>query len=786
MQTKVLRYNKGREENGISILFVVSFFLFSCFVSFFLTGCGGGGSSGDSGGNIGANQVPVADFTVTPNLGIAPLAVNFDASRSKDPDGIIINYEWDFEDDGKIDYAGPGAVAAFWTYDTPGQKIACLRVTDDKGGVDEIRNGIVVFSAWEMTNGPYRGSVASLAVDPQNASRIFVALGRGGFFLSEDGGLSWNHIEGPFMNSRPIAVAISSTEPEIIYIGTEIHGVYKSTDGGNSWIQVSSGLPPYLDGYQPVAKISIDPTTSNVAYALIWEGYYIYKTENGGQSWFQVFDGTLISDAFIGLVINSTNPDTIYASCFYQTGVWKSENGGDTWIQKNIGLPAHTGGYFQTRRLGIDPNNPDQVYVGMFDYGLYTTDNGGESWYWAEIFPGPSRRTIKSISIDPTNSLILYVGLSCPDDISKQGLWKTEDGGASWEPLPYFEGMIPSLVKIAPSDSSTVFVRTEKNDLYKRSGGDDKWEKIDKGLVDVAVNAISNILPFDNTIYAGTESDGVFVTTDGGSDWIQINNDLAQLASPLYIAALAVDPNYSQRVYVGTYDDGVFFTNDAGETWIDRNTPDLNKYVRAIAIYPANSEVLYVGTRGGVFKTENGGLAWVGKNTGLTDPWVRCLAIDPTNSLVLYAGTGYQGESGGVFKTTNGGEMWEDVSTGLPNKPVRSLAIYPIDNQIVYAAFKGEGVYLTQDGGENWVQKNNGLTSTNVVSLTISQQNDKIAYAGTEDEGVFITIDGGDNWVQIDKGLTSDLNRCINAIAVAPDDETAYAGTGCGVFKAYK
>jgi len=648
--------------------------------------------------------------------------------------------------------------------------------------------GPALFSGWEMTNGPYRGSIASLAVDPKNPSRIFVALGRGGFFLSEDGGLNWAHIEGPFLNSRPIAVAISSIKPEIIYVGTEIHGVYKSTDGGNSWIEVSSGLPRYLDGYQPVVKISIDPTTSDVAYALIWDGYYVYKTENGGQSWFLVFNGKLISDAFIDLIINSTTSDTIYASCFYQTGVWKSEYGGegDTWIQKNNGLRAHTGGYFQTRSLGIDPSNPDQVYVGMFDYGLYRTDNGGESWYWAEIFPGPSPRTIKSISIDPTNSLILYAGVSCPDDISKQGLWKTEDGGTSWELLPYFEGMIPSLVKIALSDSSTVFVRTEKNDLYKRRGDDDKWEKIDKGLVDVAVNAISNILFFDNTIYAGTESDGVFVTTDGGSEWIQINSDLAELVSPLYIAALAVDPNYSQRVYVGTYDDGVFFTNDGGETWIERNTPDLNKYVRAIAIYPANSEVLYVGTRGGVFKTENGGLAWVEKNTGLTDPWVRCLAIDPTNSLIIYAGTGYQGESGRVFKTTNGGEMWEDVSIGLPNKPVRSLAIYPFDNRIVYAAFKGEGVYLTQDGGENWVQKDNGLTSTNVISLAISQRNDKIVYAGTEDEGVFITTNGGDNWVQIDKGLTSDLNRCINAFAVAPDDETAYAGTGCGVFKAYK
>jgi len=94
-------------------------------------------------------------------------------------------------------------------------------------------------------------------------------------------------------------------------------------------------------------------------------------------------------------------------------------------------------------------------------------------------------------------------------------------------------------------------------------------------------------------------------------------------------------------------------------------------------------------------------------------------------------------------------------------------------------------VYYTQDGGENWVQKNNGLTSANIISLAISQGNSNVVYAGTEDEGVFATADGGDNWVQVDGGLTSELNRCVNSITVAPDDDLGYSGTGCGVFKAY-
>ncbi|UCF56651.1 MAG: hypothetical protein JSW15_11355, partial [Deltaproteobacteria bacterium] len=324
--------------------------------------------------------------------------------------------------------------------------------------------------------------------------------------------------------------------------------------------------------------------------------------------------------------------------------------------------------------------------------------------------------------------------------------------------------------------------------LFKRIGNDLNWPKIDNGLVDSAVTTVSNI--FDNTVYAGTESDGVFVTTNGGSNWVQMNNELIQLVSPLYISTLAVDSNNSQKVYVGTYDDGVFLTTNGGENWNATKNTDLNdKHVQALLTYPANSEVVYVGTRGGIFKTENGGQTWTEKNTGLTDLWITSIAIDPTsyiNNLVLYAGTGFQGVSGSVFKTPNGGNTWVEVSNGLPNKPVRSLAIYPFDNRVVYAGFKGEGVYYTQDGGENWVQKNNGLTSANIISLAISQENSNVVYAGTEDEGVFATADGGDNWVQVDGGLTSELNRCVNSITVGPNDDLGYSGTGCGVFKAYK
>jgi photosystem II stability/assembly factor-like uncharacterized protein len=206
---------------------------------------------------------------------------------------------------------------------------------------------------------------------------------------------------------------------------------------------------------------------------------------------------------------------------------------------------------------------------------------------------------------------------------------------------------------------------------------------------------------------------------------------------------------------------------------------------------PVNNNVLYAGTARGVFKTPDGGENWVEKSSGFPFTYnsVWHLALAPNDNLTLYASVidvfGTWQEK--VYKSTNGGESWADASGQLPSdKTIRHIVISPSDNNVAYVGIEGYGVYKTVNGGGIWLQKNNGLTSTNVISLAISQRDSKVVYAGTEDEGVFATVDSGDSWVQVDGGLTSDLNRCINAIAIAPDDEIGYAGTGCGVFKAYK
>jgi photosystem II stability/assembly factor-like uncharacterized protein len=556
--------------------------------------------------------------------------------------------------------------------------------------------------------------------------------------------------------------------------------MYKSEDGGKTWVHMSEGLPKNQNGYLAVDQILIDPTNFDTVYIRLDLGYRIYKTVDGGQNWFEIYDGTSSLNPATDIAIDPSNTQILYIGLWYE-GVWKTTNGGLNWTPKNNGLPQDVQGNIPITELAIDYQSPLRVYAGTFDYGLYGTGDGGDSWVYLEVFPGTDKQEILSLEVDPNDGLIIYAGINDRDDSTKDGLWATSDGGLNW--AQHFPNTWVGLIRIASSDS-TVFV--DADGIYKTVNGGATWQPVNFDMVaDIRINAFSNILPLDTDfIYAGTEL-GVYKTTDGGSIW----ESKSQGLDDEYVYALVMDPYDKQRVHVGTLD-GVYVTTDGGENWDPKNNGLANKIVYALAMDPTNSNVLYAGTARGIFKTTDGGENWIGRSDGLPFTYnsVWHLAVAPNDNLVLYASVidvfGTWQEK--IYKSTNGGASWVDASGQLPSdKTIRDIAISPIDKNVVYVGIEGYGVYKTANGGGTWELKNSGLTSPNVKCLAISEQNSEIVYAGTSDEGVFATVEGGDNWVQIDEGLTSILSRNINSILVAPNDDLGYAGTGCGVFKAY-
>ncbi len=231
-------------------------------------------------------------------------------------------------------------------------------------------------------------------------------------------------------------------------------------------------------------------------------------------------------------------------------------------------------------------------------------------------------------------------------------------------------------------------------------------------------------------------------------------------------------------VYAGTYNGGVFKTLDRGDSWTAINTGLTNYYVKILAIDPANSQTVYVGTSGGVFKTTNGGDFWIALNIGGTTTSIYTLAIDPADSRICLCGDMI---TAGSIKTTDGGASWMTLNTGLTSMAASgSLAVDPANSQIVYAGTNSGGVFKTTNGGASWTPINTGITNTDILSLAIDPANSRTVYAGTSSRGIFKTTNGGTSWTEMNAGLTS---MGISTLAIDPNSRTIYAGTGVGVFK---
>jgi photosystem II stability/assembly factor-like uncharacterized protein len=308
-------------------------------------------------------------------------------------------------------------------------------------------------------------------------------------------------------------------------------------------------------------------------------------------------------------------------------------------------------------------------------------------------------------------------------------------------------------------------------------GADKVWISRNNGLFGGAVTTLVIDPSSTQTLYAGTESSGVFKSADGGANWV------AAGLPNTFVRALAIDPSSPQTLYAGTYGDGVFKSTDGGANWVKTSLPNFT-YVHTLVIDPSSTQILYAGTRSnGMFKSTDGGANWV--KSGLppiNNDFVsfNALAIDPSSPQTLYAGI----EGYGVFKSTDGGGNWTAANTGLDSKFVSALAIDPSSPQTLYAGAAGYGVFKSTDGGGNWV--NIGLTylqlfSIGVMPLVIDPSSPQTLYVGTAANSIYKSTDGGGNWTAVNTGLYGNEFRALAIDPLSP--QTLYSGALTGVFK---
>lgn len=500
-----------------------------------------------------------------------------------------------------------------------------------------------------------------------------------------------------------------------VFIGTDGAGVLKSTNGGSSWTGSSTGI----------ANLQIYGLAHSGATMVAGTyGGGVFKSTDGGANW------TAINSGLTNLAINAVaiSGSTIYAGTpALNGGMFVSTNGGSSWTLANTGMPANV--YI----LAIAVSG-STVYAGT-GTGVFMSTNSGSSW--TAISNGLPDQYVNSIAV---NGSTLYAG-------TNSGVSKSVNNGGLWS-LIHSSSLVTSIFLSGSSIYSSFGTQTAGGiDISTNNGVN--WNTAYSGLACWAVTASNSI------IYAGTNGDGVFSSTNGGTNWAQTSVGINNINTPAVLLASGTN------IFAGAFLGGIFRTTNNGGVWNQMNTGLTNIAVQALGKNSTNIFASASGSGGGVFTTTNNGSNWTAVNSGLTSTNITAFA---TNNTQIFAGS----FDSGVFLSNNNGGSWSAINTGLTNTTVQALALN--GSNLFAGTFYG-GVFFSSNSGGNWSAVNNGLGNLNVNAL--SSDSNKV-FAGTNG-GVFVTKDNGANWVAKNNGLSN-----TSVLSLATSGAYIFAGTSAG------
>lgn len=378
----------------------------------------------------------------------------------------------------------------------------------------------------------------ALAVDPSDSSIVYQGT-LGALNKSTDGGATWTvSLPGNQVNG----IAINPSNPAVLY-AARADGVLRTSDRGATWIENN-------DGYNitGIAAIAVNGA-KNTLLTSVYCSTVFYSTDDG-----VLWNPTDVCYAW-GLAVDTQDPMKVYAadSC----GISKSVDGGINWTWLGFIPSGDPYSIVQSMKtVEIDPSTtPSTVYAGAPYHGLYRSIDEGASWQRI----GFKDKTVTDIAIDPQTPTTLWVTTGDPETVWDGHINKSTDGGVtwtSWNPIVPPSGDHVRLfysVAIDPQTPSTVYVGAEQG-LFRTVDGGATWEVVKRGLhyksvlVDPVVPAI---------VYVGADGpcgDGMSRSEDGGTNWMRVEAGL----DDHNITSMAIDPRNHQRVFVGTHHSGMY------------------------------------------------------------------------------------------------------------------------------------------------------------------------------------------------------------------------------------
>ena len=650
------------------------------------------------------------------------------------------------------------------------------------------------------------GRVRSIVVSPANSSVVFAASVSGGVWKSTNGGESWFPLKDSMENLAVSSLAIDPKNPEILWAGTgegfynldalRGAGIFKTTDGGESWFLLPS--TQNNANFYYVNKLVYDSTTST-----LWAGTRkgLFKSTDGGATFRSVITGQNKGNIHCtDLEIAYSTPTKIFAAfgLFNQSVIYRSTNAGNTWEQ-NYKIDG-TGRI----ELAVSPSNPNVVYASFMDLQsngvgkMAKSTDGGENWA-TTIVPGPAYSGYDNYGGKQAwYNNILAVKPSNPDFVLAGGidLWGSEDGGQSWTQISNwynvsgYQYIHADLHAIAfdPNNENNVFVGCDGG-IFKSTDGGFTWRGKNEGLA-ITQFYYGAVEPQRNVYYGGTQDNGT-LKSSGSLNWSAIMGGDG--------GATEVDFQNVNTVYMEYVRLTIFKSTDGGATFHKAMTgmpvgtgfwdgiKDRTLFISPFVMDPNNPKILVAGTYR-IWKTTNGAASWTaisedltGDGTGSNGAKISALAIAPGNSNVIYAGC----SNGKAQVTTDNGNVWNDISSGLPNLYCTGISVLKNHPEVALFSFSGfyagKKVYKTTDYGASWTNISGNLPNIPVNDVLLYPENENIAFAGT-DLGVFVTLDGGTSWTKLDEKMP---NVAVFDLVYREHDNSLFAFThGRGVFRA--
>jgi photosystem II stability/assembly factor-like uncharacterized protein len=577
---------------------------------------------------------------------------------------------------------------------------------------------------WRLV-GPFRGGRAGTVTGVRgNDNLYYMGTAGGGVWKTEDAGNTWTNISDGYFGGSIGAVAVSDSDPNVIYVGegeqtlrgnvSSGWGIWRSTDAGKSWTYLG------LRGTEHISRIRIHPTDPDIAYVAaignLWKPNTergVYRTKDGGKSWEKIL---YVSDkAGAGdLILDPNNPRIIYASSWQMkrngyrmdsggpdSKIFKSTDGGDSWneLSANEGLPEGTWGIIG---IAVSPVNSERVWtiIEAEDGGVFRSDDAGETWKKVN-----SDRSLRSrawyysrMTADTQNEDILYV-MNVRYGVSK-------DGGKTFT------------LKNAPHG--------DHHDLW--------------------------IDPYNNQRMIIADDGGAQVSNDGGENWTTYHN---QPTAQFY--RVTTDDTFPYRIYGAQQDNSTvrIYHRTSGGNITERDwEPTTGGESAHLAPDPENNDIVYGGTyKGYMMRIDHSTGQTRSVNVWPDNPagsgvevmkyrfnWNFPVMFSPNDPNKLYAGSNF------LHATTNEGQSWEVISPDLTRGKPETL--------------KSSGGPITQDntGAEFY---------SNIFAIAESTHEEGVIWTGSDDGLIHVTRDGGKTWNNVTPPGSPELNM-MNCIDINP------------------